>query len=143
MSEHLFAYGTLLPGLVPRELRGVLDRLHRVGAGRLRGSLFDLGAYPGAVPDEAAATWILGEVFRLPDDAALLARLDAYEGYAPEGPREGVFVRVRRAVALAVGGGLDCWVYAYSRDPGGAPPVASGDWRAHLRVRDAARPVRP
>lgn len=143
MSEHLFAYGTLLPGLVPRELCGVLDRLHRVGAGRLRGSLFDLGAYPGAVPDEAAATWILGEVFRLSDDAALLARLDAYEGYAPERPRESVFVRVRRSVALAGGAELDSWVYAYARDPGDAPRVASGDWLAHARAKQRPRTGQP
>jgi gamma-glutamylcyclotransferase (GGCT)/AIG2-like uncharacterized protein YtfP len=137
VGDHLFVYGSLLPGLAPPELREVLHRLRPVCRGALRGTLYDLGEYPGAVPDATAGTWITGRVFELPGDPALLARLDAYEGHAAGRPGEDLFTRVRRPIALSLGGELDCWVYAYARDPGGAERVACGDWLAHLGARAA------
>jgi gamma-glutamylcyclotransferase (GGCT)/AIG2-like uncharacterized protein YtfP len=134
-SESLFLYGSLLPTLAPAALRRDVARLRPLGRGALRGRLYDLGDHPGAVPEARAAGWIAGEVFELPGDPALLARLDAYEDYTPGCPERSVFVRVRRPVALAAGGELDCWVYAYARDPGAAPHIESGDWLAHLRGR--------
>jgi gamma-glutamylcyclotransferase (GGCT)/AIG2-like uncharacterized protein YtfP len=136
VSDALFVYGSLLPGLAPAALREDVARLRSLGRGALRGSLYDLGDHPGAVPEARAAGWIAGEVFELPDDPALLARLDAYEEYTPDRPERNVFVRVRAPVALARGE-LDCWVYAYARDPGAAPRIESGDWLAHLRARQA------
>jgi gamma-glutamylcyclotransferase (GGCT)/AIG2-like uncharacterized protein YtfP len=135
VRECLFVYGSLLPRLAPAELHGLLAGLLSRGRGALRGELYDLGEHPGAVPDPASASWIAGEVFELPGDPALLARLDAYEEFTPEHPERSPFVRVRRRVALARGGELECWVYAWSRDPRGAPRVASGDWLAHVRAK--------
>jgi gamma-glutamylcyclotransferase (GGCT)/AIG2-like uncharacterized protein YtfP len=138
--ERLFVYGSLLPPLAPAELRGSLAALRPLGRAALRGALYDLGEHPGAVPDAASARWIGGEVFELPRDPALLAQLDAYEGFVPEHPERSPFVRVRCRVALAPGGELDCWVYAWRRDPRGAPRVDSGDWLAHLRSRSGGGP---
>ena len=143
MREHLFLYGTLLPALAPPELRPALARLRSLGRGVLRGILYDLGDHPGAVPDAQAATRIAGEVFELPDDPALLAQLDAYEGYVPERPSESLFVRVRQPVSAAGIGRLECWVYVYARDPAGAPRVVSGDWIAHARAKAASRARQP
>jgi gamma-glutamylcyclotransferase (GGCT)/AIG2-like uncharacterized protein YtfP len=134
-GECLFLYGSLLPPLAPAELREALAGLRPLGRGSLRGALYDLGEYPGAVPDAEAATWIAGEVFDLPQDPALLARLDAYEEYTPVCLERSPFVRVRCRVALARGGELECWVYAWSRDPRGVPRVASGDWLSHVRSK--------
>lgn len=133
-------YGSLLPPLAPAELHGSLAALRPLGRATLRGALYDLGEYPGAVPDAASASWIEGEVFELPRDPALLARLDAYEEFAPEQPERSPFARVRCRVALARGGELECWVYAWRRDPRGTPRIASGDWRAHLRSRSGGGP---
>jgi gamma-glutamylcyclotransferase (GGCT)/AIG2-like uncharacterized protein YtfP len=135
VRERLFVYGSLLPPLAPAELRGWLAGLRPLGPAALRGALYDLGEHPAAVPDAASAGWVAGEVFELPRDPALLARLDAYEDFSPDRPERSPFVRVRCTVALARGGELECWVYAWSRDPRGAPRVASGDWLAHVRSR--------
>jgi len=139
-GECLFLYGSLLPPLAPAELREALAGLHPLGRGSLRGALYDLGEHPGAVLDAEAATWIVGEVFELPQDPALLARLDAYEEYTSMCLERSPFLRVRRSVALARGGELECWVYTWSRDPRGVPRVASGDWLAHVTSKRGRSP---
>jgi gamma-glutamylcyclotransferase (GGCT)/AIG2-like uncharacterized protein YtfP len=129
VTEHLFVYGTLLPGLAPEGLRPLLARTRSVGRGSLPGRLYDLGPYPAAVPDAATDTRILGEVLELPDAATILPALDAYEGFDPAAVEESLFVRRRHAVTLADGRLLDCWVYVYNRDPIGAVVIAHGDYR--------------
>jgi gamma-glutamylcyclotransferase (GGCT)/AIG2-like uncharacterized protein YtfP len=80
----LFVYGTLKP-------RSGERRARTHGAVRLRGRLWDLGAYPGAILDPTASGFVHGEVIDGGDDAELLARLDAYEG--PEYRRDRVSVQ--------------------------------------------------
>ena len=128
MSQYLFVYGTLRPGHAPDEIASVVGTLRRVGRGHLRGKLYDLGDYPGAVLDPSSGTEIAGEVFALPDNPAALSQLDAYEGYDPGMPDGSLFVRKRRDVTLTDGRKLDCWVYIYNRDPGSAPLVSGGDY---------------
>ena len=125
MSEYLFTYGTLRPGRAPAEINAVMAKLRVVGAGRVRGLLYDLGAYPGAVLDPAAAEFE-GTVFELPDDPEILHQLDAYEEFDPAAPQATLFVRELHAVTLDSGGTLMGWIYVYNRDPAGAPIVAGG-----------------
>ena len=68
MSEYLFAYGTLQPGLAPTKIARVAAKLRPVGEGFVRGVLYDLGGYPGAVPDPNAKGRIIGTVMELPED---------------------------------------------------------------------------
>jgi gamma-glutamylcyclotransferase (GGCT)/AIG2-like uncharacterized protein YtfP len=126
MSEYLFVYGTLQPGRAPRAIAGAVGMLQPVGAGSARGRLYDLGRYPGAVLDRLAEQRIHGMVFRLPEDAGILARFDRYEGYSAEAQAESLFLRVLEPVELASGGSLDCWVYVYNRPPAGARVLADG-----------------
>ena len=50
-TDRVFAYGTLMAGFSRQPLLGpaVLE-----GPGRIRGSLYDFGEYPGVVLDDAA-----------------------------------------------------------------------------------------
>ena len=71
----LFVYGTLMRGFpLHRLLEG---RARFLGAGTARGRLYDLGRYPGAVPDREAT--LRGEVYRVLEPA-LWAALDSVEG---------------------------------------------------------------
>jgi gamma-glutamylcyclotransferase (GGCT)/AIG2-like uncharacterized protein YtfP len=115
MSDYLFAYGTLQPGLAPTQVARVAAKLQPVGEGFVRGALYDLGGYPGAVPDPKAPGRIAGAVMELPEDESVLKKLDAYEGFDPEAPGESEFVRVRQAVELKTGGTVECWIYCYNR----------------------------
>jgi len=118
-NEYLFVYGTLAPEKAPPEISNAVAKLRRVGAGRVKGHLYDLGDYPGAILDGPLPSLIPGQIFQLPDDMHVLESLDEYEDFKPADPDESLFVRVKSPVHLADGRQLDCWVYVYNRDPVG------------------------
>ncbi|MGA2207380.1 MAG: gamma-glutamylcyclotransferase family protein [Terracidiphilus sp.] len=128
MSDCLFAYGTLQPGRVPAEVAPLAAKLRPVSKGFVHGVLYDLGRYPGAVPNPSAKSKIAGTVMELPEDENMLARLDAYEGFDPLAPEASEFVRERQAVELNGGGKVECWFYRYNREPRNAPIVKDGEW---------------
>ncbi len=132
MSDYVFAYGTLQPGLVPASMSSVAQKLTPVGRGFVRGLLYDLGRYPGAIPDARAARRIAGTVLQLPDDGntarEILGRLDAYEGFDPESPAASEYIRARQTVDLVDGGSLECWFYRYNLPASAAQIIESGVW---------------
>ncbi|HZS08061.1 MAG TPA: gamma-glutamylcyclotransferase family protein [Blastocatellia bacterium] len=134
MSEFLFVYGTLRPELAPAEMKGVIGQLRPVAPASVRGRLYDLGEYPGALVDEAAGTVIVGSVFELPEDVhACFAALDEYEGFDPGDPEAGLFLRRQHIITLNDGRALSCWIYVCNRAADGLQPIAGGDylkWRA-------------
>jgi gamma-glutamylcyclotransferase (GGCT)/AIG2-like uncharacterized protein YtfP len=98
MSQYLFAYGTLQPGLAPTQIARVAAKLRPVGEGSVRGVLYDLGGYPGAVADPNAKGRIIGTVMELPEDGSVLERLDRYEGFDPQAPETSEYIRERQVV---------------------------------------------
>ena len=139
MSELVFLYGTLVPGHEPAEMTPVVTRLRRVGPARVKGRLYDFGAYPGAILDESSDSSISGRVFEVPDKD-LLTALDDYEGFDPEDRAGSLFVRVKCPVTLADGRKLECWIYVYDGNPGGAPVVAGGDYARSNDPHPASEP---
>jgi len=110
--------------------------MRRIGSGNVRGRLYDLGNYPGAVLNKAGSS-ISGEVFELPDSPDILGKLDEYEGFDPANPQGSLFVRKRRLVSLNGGKKKWCWIYVYNRHPGRAPTLHGGDFsksRPHRRM---------
>ena len=89
MATILFTYGTLMRGYGLHRLLAPGAKL--LGAGSVRGTLLDLGDFPGLVD---GAGRVVGEVYRL-DAPELLALLDRAEGYN--------FDRRRATVRLATG----------------------------------------
>jgi gamma-glutamylcyclotransferase (GGCT)/AIG2-like uncharacterized protein YtfP len=128
MSDYLFAYGTLQPGFAPTKIARAAAKLRPVGEGFLRGALYDLGGYPGAVADPAAKGKIVGTVMELPEDEGVLASLDKYEGFNPQSPGTSEYIRERQVVELKSGGTVECWFYRYNREPRNAGLVEGGMW---------------
>jgi gamma-glutamylcyclotransferase (GGCT)/AIG2-like uncharacterized protein YtfP len=130
MTRHLFAYGTLKPGLTPAEAAPLVARLTLVGEGTVPGRLYllgsCLGSYPGAVLDPGSETRIHGVVYELPEDDATLRNIDAYEEYYAADPVASQFVRVQRPVAIKGNGEILCWIYVYNRPVGGALLIENG-----------------
>ena len=132
----LFVYGTLRPAVELARIRHLVERLKLVGSGRMPGRLVYLGSYPGAVVDPAAAGFIAGEVMEL-GDAALLAEIDAYEGFDPARPEDGEYTRALRTVELDGTGPVECWIYELRAVPAHAEPIECGDFIAWLSQRRA------
>ena len=126
MSEFLFAYGTLQPGLAPEQVADVVRELASVGKGSVPGTLYDLGSFPGAVLESSSSRRISGTVYRLPAGADILPRLDEYEEYYPESPKASQFIRRLCPVQLTDGRMMECWVYEYNGRRDRAPILESG-----------------
>ena len=126
MSDYLFVYGTLQPRLAPREIADAVAKLTHIGGATVRGLLYDLGEFPGAILDPASELTISGTVFKLPDDPRILAHFDRYEEFDPDSLETSQFIRVSATVTLESGGKLQCWVYVYNRDLASAAVLKSG-----------------
>jgi gamma-glutamylcyclotransferase (GGCT)/AIG2-like uncharacterized protein YtfP len=82
--------------------------------------LHDFGPYPGLLlPGDEI---VHGELFALPDDRVLRARvwqtLDTYEDFRPESPETSLFTRVLTRVKLPGGDALHAWVYIFNQPVG-------------------------
>jgi gamma-glutamylcyclotransferase (GGCT)/AIG2-like uncharacterized protein YtfP len=128
VTAHLFLYGTLLPGLVRPPMDALMARLRPLGPATVPGRLYDLGPYPALAPEPAAASRVCGELFVLPDDPALLAALDEYEGTVTHDPSGSLFRRVEALATLADGRAVWCWVYIYNGDTERAVLIPHGDY---------------
>jgi gamma-glutamylcyclotransferase (GGCT)/AIG2-like uncharacterized protein YtfP len=113
MPDLLFIYGTLHPDRAPAEIAATARRLQPHDRGTIRARLYNLGAYPAIILDEAAAE-VPGEMFLVPD-AITLAALDAYEDFRPDDPTSSLFLRTKAIVTLDDGSPELCWVYVYNR----------------------------
>ena len=130
-TEHLFVYGTLRPG-ARHDLQATLRRHARwLGPGQAAGRLYDLGRYPGLVPDARGAT-VHGDVYRLRHKRALLAVLDRYEACGARMPQPREYRREVMPVSFRHRR-IWAWVYVYNRPVTGLRAVAGGDYLAWIR----------
>lgn len=132
-EEYLFVYGTLRSDS-GHPMNEVLQGFGgRVGRGKVRGVLYDVGRYPGAVKRSGTRAFVRGHVYRLRDSARALKQLDRYEGLDEKKPRSGEFRRSRIVVDLDTGRTVKAWIYLYNRPTAGLARIRSGDYRAPLK----------
>lgn len=141
MSNYLFAYGTLQPGHVAEEIAPVVAKFRPVGKGNVRGLLYDLGEYPGAILTSSSSNRISGTVFQLPEDPDVLQQLDEYEGFDPRNPETSLFIRKIHPVSMSEGKTVACWIYEYNRKPAAARLVESGSYRKRSSGATRSRPI--
>ena len=114
MRELLFIYGTLHPDRAPAEIAEAVRTLTLVGPATVRGTLVDLGEYPGLLLTDAP-TQVPGQLFALPQpSAATWALLDAYEDYRENDPSGSLFLRRKTVATMPDGTGVACWLYLYN-----------------------------
>jgi gamma-glutamylcyclotransferase (GGCT)/AIG2-like uncharacterized protein YtfP len=129
MSDHfVFVYGSLRRGNAGA-MSVRFPEASYVAEGKVRGRLYDLGAYPGLLLD-SSASMVTGEVYEVDDDT--LRRLDQFELTSDY---------IRKQVEVEHGSERTaCWIYVPERDAEvlkGFDLIESGDWIAHKRSRSS------
>ncbi|GLI08125.1 hypothetical protein YDYSG_41550 [Paenibacillus tyrfis] len=122
----VFVYGTLLVGESNHHV--VAPYVLSVRPGRVRGALFDAGAYPGLVLSGCGSeTDVEGEWLVVTQEG--LNRMDELEEYYGPDARndyERVWVRdIRREEC-------EGWIYLWN-EPRGYPRINGGSWREYAR----------
>ena len=127
LNRHLvFVYGSLRRGNAGAmsvrfpEARFIAD-------GRVRGSLYDLGAYPGLKLNESAS-FVIGEIYEV--DEHTLSELDQFE-LSSDYIRKEVNVEHNHQRS-------HCWIYVPPHDEelfSVREVIESGDWIQHIRSR--------
>ena len=119
--RHVFVYGTLRAG-GSNDIARFSPAPQRIADGVIAGTLYDLGAYPGAVLGGEGR--VQGEIYRI--TPALEAQLDVLEEVRSDDCGE----YIKREVDVRVAGAaLCCLVYEIHPDRiAGRSAIASGDW---------------
>ncbi len=133
-SQRLFIYGTLRKGFA---LHSHIERLgaRYVGKGKIHGSLYSLGEFPGAVRCSSGSDEIIGEVYELQDGDRHLEQLDAVEEFYPDRLDKSLFVRSMTTVRMLDGRTLKAWSYFLPKKPSKGRPIYSGDYGEGRRAR--------
>jgi gamma-glutamylcyclotransferase (GGCT)/AIG2-like uncharacterized protein YtfP len=127
-GQDLFVYGTLRQAGGHAMAQFLASQARRIGPGKVRGRLYDLGSYPGLVEARAENEWVHGEIYELPQPAETLAVLDRYEGCGPEDRPPLLFERWAAPVVLPTGEVRSCWVYFYKGQVREDQWIVSGDY---------------
>lgn len=121
----LFVYGTLRAGYDGPMAKWLAAAASHVGLATARGRLYRVRDYPGFVRCPSAL--VVGDLFQLPDDPAVLDRLDEHEECAAHFPQPHEYRR-ERLTALSENGPVDAWAYVYSWDVSDLELIESGDF---------------
>ena len=121
----LFVYGTLLEdGNKFAAYLKVNSRFY--SHGKLKGKLYNIGEYPGAVITEGG-NYIYGSILQLNNSEKTLSVLDDYEGFGDDQPQPNEFMRILAEVEADTVT-LTCWVYVYNWPITGLPQITSGNY---------------
>jgi gamma-glutamylcyclotransferase (GGCT)/AIG2-like uncharacterized protein YtfP len=140
LTERLFTYGTLRRGSSHPLSRTLASAGSYLGTGRLRGELYDLGGYPGAVAGNSDGGWIVGDMYRVHRPHQLWSVLDEYEDCDRAAPDGGEYRRVVCPIETEPGTALACWVYVYNRPTRGFNRIPGGDYFRGAEHGPHARP---
>ena len=125
--ELLFVYGTLRRG-GSNDIASLAPSARFSGMARIRGALFDQGAYPAMMLD-ADGPWVIGELYEVtPPDWRVL---DALEEVVTKADPMGQYFRVHAVATDENACPVECQVYvANPRAMRLERPIAGGDWLA-------------
>ncbi|MCR9287363.1 MAG: gamma-glutamylcyclotransferase [Bacteroidetes bacterium] len=131
MKEYLFVYGTLMANIKT----GIANKLHEhsrfLGDGWIKGKLYDLGHYPGLIPDLNSESTVFGHVFELFHPLKTIKILDEYENVGQRFGIENEYRRERINITLE-NRIVECWAYIYNLSPNNLPVITSGNYLEYL-----------
>lgn len=125
--DTLFVYGTLMKDAEHLMSSYLLARSTYLGKATMRGKLYKVAFFPGAIYEDSGHTLVHGEAYKLHEPHKVLEVLDDYESYDKTNPDESLFMRQQVSISLE-GDRMDCWAYLYNQSPEGYTLIASGDF---------------
>ncbi|MBB5322961.1 gamma-glutamylcyclotransferase (GGCT)/AIG2-like uncharacterized protein YtfP [Anoxybacillus tepidamans] len=129
MSERtyrVFVYGTLLVGEANHHIAA--PYLQKVQPGKVKGQLYDVGAYPALVISEEGE--VVGEWLTVTEEG--IKQMDMLEDYE-EGRDNNEYERVWIKDCEQ---DIEGYVYVYTREKAAhLPLIESGSWRAHCKAK--------
>ncbi len=130
--QHLFVYGTLRRGADSLMANRLSESSDWIGEGKVKGCVYNLGDFPGAIFDDTLDSYIQGEVLSLHNPTTAFEWMDKYEGYNAGSPESNLFTRKEFPVETSQGVFL-CAGYQYLGSIQGLEPLSSGDYLLHLK----------
>jgi gamma-glutamylcyclotransferase (GGCT)/AIG2-like uncharacterized protein YtfP len=132
--NQLFVYGSLRSDFGhPAYASYISEHFVLLGPARVKGKVYDLGEFPGAVPT-SAQDYITGELYRLREGQDFdwaMAQLDDYEGLHENPPlysRETALVYTPNETTTA-------WMYWYNQPVDEKARIVSGDVMQYLQEK--------
>ena len=123
-SAFLFVYGSLLDE--DNEFAVYLkDNSKFYSTGKVRGRLYDIGEYPGAILSAEGDEYIYGNILEIDTPEKVFKLIDDYEGYGGEQSWPNEFIRV--LIDIETGSGaVSCWIYLYNLPVNGLRDIKGG-----------------
>ena len=126
--QQIFVYGSLRSGFKHPAYEYMSKYFKLVGEGTVKGTLYDMGSYPAAIPTQEN-NFILGELYELKSESEFtwaMEQLDDYEGVNPNDGEEPLYVRAIASVYIK-DQTIPAWIYWFNGVTEGQPIIASGD----------------
>lgn len=121
MSDRVFVYGSLLPGLINNHyLKGATLVSENVLLGGFQ--MYDVSYFPTCFHTGNMLDTVIGEVYKISQET--FKRIDVLEGY----PR--FYNRIQIADM-----NIPTWIYVWDKIPDNMEQVWSGNWREHFELK--------
>lgn len=124
----LFVYGSLRSGFHSPAYEYISRYFDLLGEAKVRGELYDLGAFPAAKPTDQDR-FIIGELYRIKNISEFswaIGQLDDYEGVDAAFDETQLYCR-KLTTAYCNQQEYPAWIYWYHGDVSDKPKIPSGD----------------
>ncbi len=127
MKSKLFVYGTLMKKTDHPMSHFLYENAKHLGEAVMKGDLYKISWYPGAIFDNQSIGLVHGELFEVEDDSVLFKKLDEYEGVGSQFASPNEYKRMQVTVTFE-GADVLCWFYNYNIPVDGAIRIVSGNF---------------
>lgn len=136
-NYNLFVYGSLRSGFQHEAYQYIAQYFTPIGPATVKGSLYDMGEYPVAIPTDAEQ-FIHGELYTIsrPEEFAyIIGQVDDYEGVNTEEGETPMYIR-DEATVYCNGQQHTAWVYWFTGNAAGLPQILHGDVLQYLKEKN-------
>ena len=126
--EFIFVYGTLRKQIASNMSHVLANHCEYFSDGVMRGTLYEVCGYPGAIESDDANDKVFGELYKMLDRKQVIAQLDEYEECSDRFPKPHEYCRKALSIELSGGGSVVAWVYLYNHDVSKLTQLISGDY---------------